>query len=523
MMASDPLPVLMVIANQDFYYQEYSHTRLSLEEAGLDVAVAATTTNPSTPHPNSGQGSESGVVTPDLALSNVEASDYSAIVFVGGWGSSSYQYAFEGTYANSAYNGDLAAKAAVNGLINDFVADEKVVAAVCHAVTVLAWARVDGQSLLEGKTVAGYELSGPVATIDGQTYSPLSRWNVEVNGGTQLAERSIGDPATATDDVWIDGKIITGQNFDSARQFGRVVADEVLAEPDNHAPVLDVTKNPYLNTILEDTVNPAGTPIGNLLNGWSDSDLGDLKGMAIVSTAATQGRGLWQLSTNGGTSWQGLGTPSEEAARLLAADGQTRLRFVPNANFNGQVSLQYRAWDRTQGIAGGVFNVAGNTGGAGAFSTAIESAIQKVMPVNDAPLLSLSGSVGYVRNAEPIVLAPLATVKDVDSQNLAGGQLRVWISTGAGTSNVLGIGGGFTVDGTSVKLGTTTVATISGSSGTFTLTFNGQTTPAIAQQLVRAITFTTVDGSAGARKVHFSISDGDGGTSLERTKTVNVA
>ena len=33
-----------------------------------------------------------GNVRPDLALSDVKAEDYSAIVFVGGWGSSMYQY-----------------------------------------------------------------------------------------------------------------------------------------------------------------------------------------------------------------------------------------------------------------------------------------------------------------------------------------------------------------------------------------------------------------------------------------------
>ena len=37
-------------------------------------------------------------MTPDLPLSAVNAADYSAIVFVGGWGSSQYQYGFAGTY-----------------------------------------------------------------------------------------------------------------------------------------------------------------------------------------------------------------------------------------------------------------------------------------------------------------------------------------------------------------------------------------------------------------------------------------
>ena len=40
----------------------------------------------------------------EQVLGGEETKSYSAIVFVGGWGSSSYQYSFSGTYYNSAYN-----------------------------------------------------------------------------------------------------------------------------------------------------------------------------------------------------------------------------------------------------------------------------------------------------------------------------------------------------------------------------------------------------------------------------------
>src|SRR5262245_36365001 len=97
---SSPMPVLMVIANQDFYYREYADTRASLEGEGMDVVVAAATTRLAIPHGRNPR------VQPSLAVSDVDASDYSAIVFVGGWGSSMYQYAFEGTYNNVAYRAD---------------------------------------------------------------------------------------------------------------------------------------------------------------------------------------------------------------------------------------------------------------------------------------------------------------------------------------------------------------------------------------------------------------------------------
>jgi putative intracellular protease/amidase len=158
--------VLLVIANRDFYYSEYSQTRAALESAGVGVRVAASEMADCVPHFGSGQGSGSGIVRPDLALTEARADDYSAIVFVGGWGAS-YQYAFSGTYANSAYNGSARVEQAANELINDFVAQDKYVCGLCHGVSVLAYARVDGHSLLEGRTVATYEGYSPGFLLDG--------------------------------------------------------------------------------------------------------------------------------------------------------------------------------------------------------------------------------------------------------------------------------------------------------------------------------------------------------------------
>ena len=170
---SSPLPVLLVIADQrDFHYKEYADTRRSLELAGVAVQVAATTTARSIPHVGSGQpaGTDGGVV-PDVALVSVVPSKYSAIAFVGGWGSSMYQYAYtdpnlDGTldnyYADALYNGDSDlgdgrisdAKVVVNRLIGAFLAGGKPVAGICHGTTVLAWARVDGVSPITNHRVS---------------------------------------------------------------------------------------------------------------------------------------------------------------------------------------------------------------------------------------------------------------------------------------------------------------------------------------------------------------------------------
>jgi Ca2+-binding RTX toxin-like protein len=234
-LSSQPLPVLMVIADQrDFYYQEYGDTRASLEAAGLDVQVAATTTAPSTPHAGSGQGAASGIVVPDLALADVDADNYSAIAFVGGWGSSMYQYAFPGDYANDHYDGDLTTKTIVNDLIGDFLAQDKYVAAVCHAVTVLAWARVDGVSPLAGKMVSVPWIGGPEVTYEGAHYENFAQMQydqVVANGATANASSGVygANSDSEVDDVVVDGRIITAEDNDTAAAFGATLATEVIA------------------------------------------------------------------------------------------------------------------------------------------------------------------------------------------------------------------------------------------------------------------------------------------------------
>lgn len=246
--AAPTLPVLLVVANQDFYFKEYADTRAALVGAGLTVKVAAATKTTARPHANSGQVYPTGNLTPDLALADASASNYSAVVFVGGWGASSYQYAFSGTYQNAAYNGSAAVESQANTLINDFVAQDKYVAGICHGVTVLAWARVGGKSLLDGKTVVGYEGSSPAYTQDGVSYpNAPDRNQLTANKANVLAALSVGNTTTATDDVWVDGKVITGQNWDSAKVFGQTVAAKVKATT---TPIPDPTSSSPLPVLL---------------------------------------------------------------------------------------------------------------------------------------------------------------------------------------------------------------------------------------------------------------------------------
>lgn len=221
---AETLPVLMVIANQDFYYQEYATVRNELAGRGLRVVVAAGRKSDAIPQAAS---TPRGIVRPDFALGDVSAADYSAVVFVGGWGASSYQYAFSGTYQSLAHQPDPYVADAVNRLINDLADQDKPVAAISHGVTVLAWARVDGVSPLYGRTVAVSPGGSPAFKYEGQTYGRAmvpAHWHVIKNGGKARTAASAGDPLSSADDVVVDGRIITAENYDSAALFSRTLA-----------------------------------------------------------------------------------------------------------------------------------------------------------------------------------------------------------------------------------------------------------------------------------------------------------
>jgi putative intracellular protease/amidase len=118
-----------------------------------------------------------------------------------------------------------------NKLITSFIEQDKYVCALCHGTTVLAWARVNGRSPLAGKQATGPVLAGPAGNYPGHRGSPPpSRWHAETNGARMVAPNSVGDPKTLSDDVVIDGKIMTGQDDPTAREMGRQLARALLSE-----------------------------------------------------------------------------------------------------------------------------------------------------------------------------------------------------------------------------------------------------------------------------------------------------
>ena len=189
----------------------------------------------------------------------------------------------------------------------------------------------------------------------------------------------------------------------------------------NQAPVLSGANS--FTTIAEDDATNAGNLVSGLIAGQvNDANLEDAQGIAVIG--ADSEHGTWEYSRDGGENWASFGTTlSESAARLLAADDFTRVRFVPAENWNGTVSdgLTFRAWDQTTGSAGDEFNIT-ETGNTTAFSSYSASASITVTAVNDAPILdseatyTLAGIMEGATNSEGTVVSNLLgdRVFDVD-------------------------------------------------------------------------------------------------------------
>lgn len=181
------------------------------------------------------------------------------------------------------------------------------------------------------------------------------------------------------------------------------------------APSLDSTKLGTFPVINEDTTNPAGVTISRLLGtAYSDPNSNTVTGVAITSLSNSS-NGIWQYKLSGTTVWKNMGTVSTSSALLLR--GADLVRFVPNANFNGTVSLDFKAWDRTQGSLAGRWDVssAGNVGGGTAFSSQSVSVTQSIISINDAPVLNTA-----TKMAMPAVGAAIGSTSQTTVGNLLG-------------------------------------------------------------------------------------------------------
>ncbi len=166
--------VIMIIAPQNFRDEELIHTREEIERAGGAVTLASLSTDTAT-------GMFGATARPDITLDQVRVEDYDAIVFVGGSGSEVY---FDHSIAQN--------------IAREALSKNKLLTAICIAPSILANAQ-----LLQGKRATVWA---------GDKYINILR----AKGANYTGES-----------VTQDGRIITANGPEAAREFGRTIVNNL--------------------------------------------------------------------------------------------------------------------------------------------------------------------------------------------------------------------------------------------------------------------------------------------------------
>ncbi|MGD1713409.1 cadherin-like domain-containing protein, partial [Dapis sp. BLCC M172] len=165
-------------------------------------------------------------------------------------------------------------------------------------------------------------------------------------------------------------------NNDTATQTDTI---SVEVEALNDAPLLTDSEDIALTTINENEINNTGTPIADIIAGAvTDADGGGSSGIAI--TQIDNSNGLWQYSVDEGENWVDV---SNSSTTLLTATDADRLRFIPNTDFLGNATIEFRGWDTTDGSSNTTqLTDISTIGGTNAFSEGVGTAN---ILVNDIP------------------------------------------------------------------------------------------------------------------------------------------
>jgi len=286
----------------------------------------------------------------------------------------------------------------------------------------------------------------------------------------------------------------------------------------NDAPVINVVS---ARTTNEDVVKRFSASIGNAIT-ISDVDAGssnlEMTISAINGTVTLGGLVGLTFSVGDGAADTTMTFRGTLAAINTALDN---IDYMPDPNYSGPGGMQFTLSDL------------GNTGtGGGLVATATQ--VITVNPVNDAPVLTFaSGSVSYPENAGAVILAPNATVTDVDLTDFNGGQLVVSFSANGQAEDRLAIrnqgtaSGQIGVSGSNVSYGGVVMGTFTGGTDGTTplvISFNSNASVAAAQALGRNITYQNVSDAPSnlVRTLQGYLTDGDGGTSNVVSGTLSI-
>ena len=167
-------------------------------------------------------------------------------------------------------------------------------------------------------------------------YGGTTRTQVLLSGSLAI---DAGDPSFSSSSLPLDQRGLT-----------RVVGSRVdIGATEWSQPVLTDTN---LSHAMPHGLGDSGVPVSYLLSGASDADSNVSLGIAIVGSDEL--RGVIQYSTDGGSTWQNVGSVSPANALLLSGSSNNRVRLVPNSPFVDIVAdaITFQAWDQSIGASG---------------------------------------------------------------------------------------------------------------------------------------------------------------------------
>ena len=258
--------------------------------------------------------------------------------------------------------------------------------------------------ILESNNTATISFSNLMA-VDPDTPAAQIVFNVStlpVNGELKID----GVPVTESNNTFTQADIAAGNisysNFGTKGpdNFSFYVSDEnyigqtkvfnIDVTGINDAPVLDASLTSFINAIAKNNTNAPGTSISDLLNSAgadliTDADPDALEGIAIIEADETNG--VWQFKANpADTDWSPVTSAStgvvwDQNALLLSPE--SLIRFVPNTDFIGQATIDFRAhdWTPAPGQPAGTHFDIQSTGFAGSSpnSAAVGTAVINVL------------------------------------------------------------------------------------------------------------------------------------------------
>lgn len=165
------MKALFIVAQEGYQPLEYATLKKILEKAGVEVVTASKKVGVC-------KDKMGGSTQATIAIGDVNVANYDAVVFIGGPGATVYQQ-----------------DSKAHQIAQEAVKQDKILAAICLAPTILAYAGV-----LEGKKATVWDSGGQQKAI------------LEKNSATYTGQA-----------VTVDGKIVTANGPGAAEEFGKKI------------------------------------------------------------------------------------------------------------------------------------------------------------------------------------------------------------------------------------------------------------------------------------------------------------